>query len=64
MDVPDGASSNSAPLSVPSLRLSRPSQTSETSESLTLASADEDFARLAKARYVDIVAIGVLPSIP
>jgi hypothetical protein len=49
----DGVSSSPAsPTSVPFLRLSRPSQTSaEDSETLTLASADADFARLAKARY-------------
>ena len=54
LDVTDGVSSpaSEAPLtSVPFVRLSRPSQTSVESETLALASADEDFARLAKARY-------------
>ena len=50
----DGSSplSVAPPTSVPCLRVSRPSVTSIDSENLTLACADEDFARLAKARYV------------
>ena len=53
LDVADGVSSPSSvasPTSVPYLRISRPSMTSEDSETLALASADADFARLAKAR--------------
>lgn len=39
----------------PSLRVTRPSQTSADSETLAAASVDEDFARLAKARSVKSV---------
>lgn len=63
----DGASSPSSvasPTTVPFLRLSRPSQTSGDSEILAFASTDADFARLAKARCVYMMAIGVLNSLP
>ena len=54
LDIADDVSSPSeaTPITtyIPSFRVLRPSQTSEESESLTLASADEDFTRLAKAR--------------
>ena len=56
MEVADDTASPSeaTPITtyIPSLRVMRPSQTSEESESITLASADEDFTRLAKARSV------------
>lgn len=50
MDLTDV--SPESPSSIPSLRVVRPSMTSADSQTLTLASADEDFARMAKARLV------------
>lgn len=43
---PDGA----AAADVPKLRVTRPSLTSAESDSLVVASSDDDFNRLAKAR--------------
>ncbi len=45
---------------VPSFRVLRPSQTSVESECLTIASADEDFTRLAKARWVWGISAGIV----
>ena len=45
MELPDGEAA-----AVPKLRVTRPSLTSAESDSLVVASSDDDFNRLAKAR--------------
>jgi hypothetical protein len=47
LSSPDGAVAEAA---VPKLRVTRPSLTSAESDSLVVASSDDDFNRLAKAR--------------